>query len=89
MNSKYRKSFERDLAAIRDRALLQRIRVAIDSVHSANQLTEIPKLKKLQTSDTYWRIKIGHYRIGIAIENETVEFIRCMNRKDFYRSFPA
>ncbi len=36
----------------------------------------------------FYRIRIGDYRIGIALANAAVEFIRCLPRKDLYRFFP-
>ena len=32
--------------------------------------------------------EVGSYRVGIAVEDGSVEFIRCLHRKDIYRFFP-
>ena len=36
----------------------------------------------------FYRIRIGDYRIGVAVEGDTVEFVRCLARRDLYRYFP-
>ena len=35
-----------------------------------------------------YRIKIGDYRIGVFIEEDTIEFVRFVHRKDIYKKFP-
>jgi mRNA interferase RelE/StbE len=51
-------------------------------------LREVPNLTKLSGSSGLYRICIGDYRIGIAVEGDEVEFVRCLNRRDIYRYFP-
>jgi mRNA interferase RelE/StbE len=36
----------------------------------------------------YYRIRLGDYRVGLKIENNTVCFVRFLHRKDIYRYFP-
>jgi mRNA interferase RelE/StbE len=31
---------------------------------------------------------VGDYRIGISVEGDEVEFVRCLHRRDIYRYFP-
>jgi mRNA interferase RelE/StbE len=88
MRTAFRKSFERDLKKIKGRDILKRVREAIEQVEAADTLQEIHDLKKMKGGDNFFRIRIGEYRIGIAVEGETVEFIRCLPRKDLYRYFP-
>ena len=45
-------------------------------------------LKKLSGGGDYYRIRVGDYRTGIALEGETVAFVRCLHRKEIYRYFP-
>jgi mRNA interferase RelE/StbE len=51
-------------------------------------LQEVENLKKLRGGDRYYRIRIGDYRIGLAVEESTVIFVRFLHRKDVYRYFP-
>lgn len=32
--------------------------------------------------------KLGDYRIGVALENDAVVFVRFLNRIDIYKYFP-
>ena len=66
MNVEYRKSFERDLLEINDKALLVKIKVTIERVEIADTPNEIPNLKKLKIKGSYYRIRVGNYRIGLV-----------------------
>jgi mRNA interferase RelE/StbE len=50
--------------------------------------SEIKNYKKLKGSFNTFRIKLGQYRIGIFIDNDTVEFVIILHRKDIYKYFP-
>lgn len=88
MKVEFRRSFAEDLKDIKDKALLNRVKKIIETVEKADTLAEVHGLKKLRGSDNYFRIRIGDYRIGIAFENESVIFVRILNRKDIYKYFP-
>lgn len=88
MRVAFRKSFTRDLKKIRDNNLLQQVRAAIEEVEAAPNLNMISNLKQLKGEREYFRIKIGNYRIGLKLENDTFIFIRFLHRKDIYRYFP-
>lgn len=88
MKVRFRKSFARDLKKIKDRSLLTRIRTAVESVEAAEDLQQISSLKKLSGGGGFYRIRVGDYRLGIAIEEDAVEFVRCLHRRDIYRYFP-
>ncbi len=60
----------------------------IEHVESAENLSEIPNLKKLKGHKSAYRIKIGDYRIGIFVEGKVVEMARFVHRKDIYKVFP-
>ncbi len=88
MRVEFRASFAKDLRSIRDKGLLKQIKETIELAEQAQRLEEIANLKKLRGKGKYFRIRIGEYRIGIAVENDTMTFVRCLNRKDIYRYFP-
>lgn len=46
MNTAFRESFDADLSAIRDVALLRRIRRVIEQVEAARTFQQIPNLKR-------------------------------------------
>jgi mRNA interferase RelE/StbE len=84
----FKKSFTRDLKKIKDNDLLQQVRATIEEVEAAPNLNMISNLKQLKGEGEYFRIKIGNYRIGLKLENDTFIFIRFLHRKDIYRYFP-
>ncbi len=88
MNTAFRESFDADLAAITDAALLRRIKKVIEQVEKARTFQQIPNLKRLEGTGKYYRIRMGNYRIGFVFEAGLVTFVRCLNRKDVYRFFP-
>ena len=88
MTATFRASCLRDVQKIRDPILLARIRAAIETVEAADDLRNVSDLKKLSGSSGFYRVRVCDYRIGVAIEDETVEFVRMLHRRDIYRAFP-
>ena len=90
METEFKKSFSNDIKKILDPALKEEIKQVILSVEKAIEKKDIPKLKKLKGSKKgiYYRIKVGAYRIGLTIENNTVTFVVFQPRKDIYKLFP-
>lgn len=88
MKVKFKNSFEKDINKIKDRNLLAAIKMIIEQVETVSQMIEIKNIKKLQFDGNYYRIRVGDYRIGIALEQDTVIFIRVLQRKEIYRFFP-
>ncbi len=88
MKVEFKSSFVKDLKKIKEKQLQNQIQELIEKVESSANITELEHTKKLSGSDVYYRIRLGDYRIGIKIENNTVYFIRFLHRKDIYRYFP-
>jgi mRNA interferase RelE/StbE len=88
MKVTFRKSFLRDLKKVKDQGVLEGVREAIELVEAADEPQAINSLKKLSGADNFYRIRIGEFRSGVTIEGATVEFVRCLPRRDLYRFFP-
>jgi mRNA interferase RelE/StbE len=88
VNALFRRSFERDLKKIREPHVLFQVRATIENVEAADSLSDVAHLEKMSGSSGYYRIRIGDYRIGVAIDGEDVEFVRCLHRREIYRYFP-
>jgi mRNA interferase RelE/StbE len=84
----FRESFAKDLKGIKDRSLLKRAKEIIETIEKAGSLAEMSNMKKLKGGGNYFRLRIGDYRVGIALENDTVIFLRLLSRKDIYKYFP-
>ena len=88
MKVAFETSFARDLKRIRDKHLLQQVQQVIESIQAAATLDAVANLKKMQGYATFYRLRLGDYRIGIEVVDEQVIFVRFLHRKDVYRYFP-
>lgn len=88
MKVEFRESFIKDLRAIKDKKLVTKVREAVESLESANNLLDIHNIKKLRGGKSYYRIRIGEYRLGFLFEDESIILVRFLSRKDIYRYFP-
>lgn len=84
----FRQSFLKDLEGVSDKRLRRRVKVAIEEVEKAESLQQINGLKKLKGGENFYRLRIGDFRVGMALEVGRVIFVRLANRKDIYRHFP-
>ena len=84
----FRQSFTKDLAKVKDRDLLRRVKITIETLERAESLEQIKGLKKLRGVGNYYRLRMGDFRLGLPLEEDKVIFVRFMNRKDMYRYFP-
>jgi mRNA interferase RelE/StbE len=84
----YTSSFLKSIKKIKNIELLEKIESAIENIKVANSIDAISNIKKLSGHKTYYRIRIGEYRIGVEILDELVEFVQFDHRKDIYKKFP-
>jgi mRNA interferase RelE/StbE len=82
------KCFEKDTDKIKDKNIRSAIADCIDAVEKVSNPKSIKNIKKLKGSNHFYRIRIGDYRIGLEIIDETADFIRFLHRKDIYKYFP-
>ena len=88
MNVRFEARFSKDLRRIQDGKLLKRIKELIISCKEVESLNEISQVKKLRGYDTFYRVRIGDYRIGLELVQGELVFVRCLHRKEVYRYFP-
>ncbi len=81
------KRFEKEEDRLNNRQVSHQIADTLIQIRNAESMTQILSLKRLKGAIAY-RIRIGDYRIGVLIENDTIEFISVGHRKEFYKSFP-
>ena len=87
MKCTFRKSFARDVKDIKSTDLRTRIKVAIEAVENADSLGALD-VKKLAGAKNCYRIRVGDFRIGITVDKQQVDFVRCLHRRDIYKYFP-
>ena len=89
MKFRIEKSFERDVDRIRDKRLLRKLRTFISTIENAATIGEIPHIKKIEGYESYYRMRIDEYRLGVeAVSIRDMVFVRFLHRKDIYRFFP-
>ena len=85
----YAKALLKDLEAVsRKPAVKKRLSKLIETLKAIDTLDGIRHIKKIEGYDSYYRLRIGDYRLGLKISEDTVELIRFLHRRDIYRRFP-
>jgi mRNA interferase RelE/StbE len=84
----FRESFLKDVNHIKEKGVKKKIAAVIVEAKAASSLSAIRNMKKMESSEDYYRIRIRNYRIGIKLQAKTLIFLRCLHRKDIYRYFP-
>ncbi|MFN8349028.1 MAG: type II toxin-antitoxin system RelE/ParE family toxin [Spirosomataceae bacterium] len=88
MKVEFKDSFLKQLQKLKDKTLQDAIYKVIISVEHTQNIEEIPKIKKLTGYTSYYRIRVGDYRIGINLIEDTIYFVSFDHRKDIYKHFP-
>ncbi len=89
MKFRVEKSFDRDVDRIKDKKVLRKLRTFISMIENADTIHEITHIKKIEGYESYYRMKVGDYRLGMEmVSNKEVVLIRFLHRKDIYRYFP-
>lgn len=84
----YEKSFLKDLRKRKDKALKKRVETIISGIKKARDRSDLANIEKLKGHDSAFKIRIGDYRLGLFIENDTIIFSRLLHRKEIYKKFP-
>lgn len=89
MKTEYLPSFIKDLKKLKKIPDYSKIKtIAFELIPRCQNVIEINNLKKIKGAKNAYRIRVGNYRIGIFIQNETVSFSRVLHRQEVYRYFP-
>jgi mRNA interferase RelE/StbE len=82
------KSFEKDILKITDKKLAVQLSSLLEELETCTKLTQIRHLKKMAGKGSYYRVRLGNYRLGIKVEEDTIWLLRFMHRKEIYSFFP-
>jgi len=89
MNVLFDVTFERSLKKLKNLEVQQKIWDTILALEEAATLRDVPNVKKMEGFKTFYRIKLGQYRLGFElIDANTLLLILVSHRKDIYRYFP-
>lgn len=70
------------------------VRTRVEAIAFGEETKKDPflagKAQKLTGYQTYYKIRVGNYRIGLHIDasEHLVEFQRVLHRREIYRNFP-
>lgn len=87
MKTSFTGSFAKDLQRVKDRTRRLRVAALIAAVEQAPSTEDIANPKRLKGADRAYRIRLGDYRAGILIDNDTVTFVRFLHRREIYVTF--
>ena len=88
MKTAFKTSFIRDLKKIKNQETLSHVHNSIEVAEKCQSIFDIPNCKQIKGAKNHFRIRIGTYRIGLALEDDKLYFVRCLPRKDIYKLFP-
>lgn len=90
MDVKFKPRFLKDLSPLKsDKELIFSLGKIIQQIEKARNISEIGNLKKLESFESRYRIKIyfdkkRDYRVGMYIKGKTVWFARLLHRRKIY-----
>lgn len=89
MKVEYRKLFLKDLKKLKNQPIYAQIfDLAFKKIPSAYSLQDLSQVKAMKGYPHRYRIRIGNYRLGIEENQDKIEIMRVLHRKEFYRYFP-
>ena len=82
------RKFIKQVESLNDRTIKIKVLAIINAVVIAEKMVDFPNLKKLTGYKNQYRIRLGSYRIGISINDQTVIFAAFDHRSNIYKYFP-
>lgn len=87
MKIEIRDSFLKDIKK-QSKENKQKIEAIFNDMKTAESISDLRNIKKLQGFKLFYRIRIGDYRLGFAFEDGTIVLLHFLHRKEIYRFFP-
>ena len=89
MEVQYRKAFLKDLKKLKGQPVYDRIfELAFTTLPETSSLQEISNIKAMKGYAGRYRIRVGDYRVGVQMNGNSLELMRVLHRREFYRYFP-
>ena len=82
------RKFRKQVEDCKDQRLRSKVLQIIEDVISVETMNGFTNLKKLTGYKSSYRIRLGTYRLGILIKDDTVIFAAFDHRSDIYKYFP-
>lgn len=84
----FERAFGKDLAEQLYERDKRKVQEVIENIEVAQSLHQIKNLEKLAGHKTYFRIRVGSYRIGFELRGDTIVFSAYQHRSTIYKKFP-
>jgi mRNA-degrading endonuclease RelE of RelBE toxin-antitoxin system len=85
----YRKLFLKDFKKLKKQTIYSQIfELTFTTLPNINSWQDFSQIKAMKGYPNRYRIRVGDYRIGIEINQDTIEVMRVLHRREFYRYFP-
>jgi mRNA interferase RelE/StbE len=89
MKIQFDEAFEKSIKKLKDKKTRDKLYDLILSFEDAKNLSEISNIKKMQGFQSYYRVRLGDYRVGFELLNDNaLLFILVAHRKEIYKYFP-
>lgn len=89
MKVEYRQLFLKDLKKLKKTEFYDRVyELVFMSLVVADDLQNFTNVKAMVGHPNHYRIRMGDYRIGLIIQDDSIEMMRVLHRREFYRYFP-
>ena len=89
MNLLFDESFEKSVKKLKDKKVKIRVIDLIETFQEAENIAEVPNIKKMQGFQSFYRVRLGDYRVGFELlEDNTIYIVLIAHRKDIYKYFP-
>jgi len=85
----YRQSFLRDLKKLKRQLVYDRVlELAFTTLPAVDRLSDVTGVEAMRGYPNRYRVRVGDYRVGIEVHGNSVEVMRVLHRREFYRYFP-
>lgn len=81
-------SFKKDLQKLTNTKLKEQIKAVIVATEAAENISQLKNIKKMKGHPFAFRVRIGDYRLGFYLEQNTIVLTRFLKRNDIYKVFP-
>ena len=89
MEVRYRELFLRDLKKLKNQPIHDEVfELVFTILPEVKTLRDVTGIKAMKGYPNRYRIRLGNYRVGIEVHGDTVEVMRVLHRREFYRYFP-
>jgi len=81
-------SFNKDISKIKDKKITAKIEQVMRKMETVSAVSEIAGIKKLAGHHNAYRVRIGNYRLGFFLIDNSIRLTIFADRKDIYKYFP-